>query len=114
MLSLLEDEAFFDAYFHTMPQALELHQTHETRLRANIAIAGSFRAFDSSCEATLTQVQRAEKNEAMRPALEALRTETATLFNEANELKQRWALLAEAQAGAVSVRPPCFLVSSLT
>lgn len=37
---LLEDEPCFDAYFNTMPQALELHQAYEQRLKSNIAIAG--------------------------------------------------------------------------
>lgn len=40
----------------------------------------------------------------MRPALEALRTETAKLFHEANELKTRWVLLEEAQAEGFKVR----------
>lgn len=37
---LLEDEVCFDAYFNTTPQALELHQAYEQRLKSNIAIAG--------------------------------------------------------------------------
>ena len=40
MTMLLEDDACFDAYFNTMPQALELHQACEQRLKSNIAIAG--------------------------------------------------------------------------
>lgn len=40
LTTLLEDEATFDAYFHTMPQALELQQAYEQRLKSNIALAG--------------------------------------------------------------------------
>jgi ESCRT-I complex subunit VPS37 len=40
----------------------------------------------------------------MKPALEALREDTARLFNEAEELKQRWGYLEEAQAMAYKVR----------
>lgn len=39
----------------------------------------------------------AEKNESLRPQLEALRAETARLFNEATELKDRATYLDEAQ-----------------
>lgn len=44
---LLEDEATFDAYFHTMPQALELQQAYEQRLKSNIALAGRLSLFSS-------------------------------------------------------------------
>lgn len=39
----------------------------------------------------------------MRPDLEALRSTTAQLFNEANDLKARWAMLEAAQAEAFKV-----------
>ena len=38
-----------------------------------------------------------EKNESMRPQLEALRAETSRLFNEATELKHRASYLDQAQ-----------------
>ncbi|KAM0786439.1 hypothetical protein ACM66B_001903 [Microbotryomycetes sp. NB124-2] len=91
---LLEDEAMFDAVFNTLPQALELHQTYERRLQQNIAIAN--------------------KNDSMRPGLEALRTETAALFNEANELKQRWSYLDEAQKEAFKRFMPANQMSRLS
>ncbi|KAL8277999.1 hypothetical protein RQP46_009631 [Phenoliferia psychrophenolica] len=78
MTALLEDDAYFDAFFNTMPEALPMHQAVEQRMRSNIAIA--------------------QKNEALRPNLEALRTETANLFGEVNELKARWSHLEAAQA----------------
>ncbi|BGP17770.1 hypothetical protein JCM10213v2_005812 [Rhodosporidiobolus nylandii] len=65
---LLEDPAYLDAYFNTMPQALQLHQEVEAKMRENIELA--------------------EKSEAMKPDLERLREDTARLFNEANELKR--------------------------
>ncbi|GAA5941142.1 hypothetical protein JCM10213_001728 [Rhodosporidiobolus nylandii] len=77
---LLEDPAYLDAYFNTMPQALQLHQEVEAKMRENIELA--------------------EKSEAMKPDLERLREDTARLFNEANELKVRWAYLDEAQREA--------------
>lgn len=39
----------------------------------------------------------------MRPDLEALRSTTAQLFNEANDLKARWVMLEAAQADAFKV-----------
>jgi hypothetical protein len=44
----------------------------------------------------------------MKPELERLREDTARLFNEANELKQRWAYLDDAQREAHKV---CLLCS---
>lgn len=44
----------------------------------------------------------------MKPDLERLREDTARLFNEANELKQRWAYLDDAQREAYRVRLHCF------
>ncbi|KAK4047394.1 hypothetical protein OIV83_005441 [Microbotryomycetes sp. JL201] len=91
---LLEDEAMFDAVFNTLPQALELHQAYERRLQQNIAIAN--------------------KNDSMRPGLEALRAETAALFNEANELKQRWTYIDEAQKEAFKKFLPANQMSRLS
>ena len=39
MTALLEDDAYFDAFFNTMPQALPMHQAVEQRIRSNLAIA---------------------------------------------------------------------------
>ncbi|GAA5983898.1 hypothetical protein JCM11641_006415 [Rhodosporidiobolus odoratus] len=77
MQLLLEDPAYFDAYFNTMPQALALHQEVEAKMRENIEMA--------------------ERSESMKPDLERLREDTARLFNEANEFKMRWGYLDEAQ-----------------
>ncbi|GAA5888617.1 hypothetical protein JCM6882_009021 [Rhodosporidiobolus microsporus] len=77
---LLEDPAYFDAYFNTMPQALALHQEVEGKMKENLELA--------------------EKSQAMKPDLDHLREDTARLFNEANELKVRWAYLDEAQRQA--------------
>ncbi|ORY65635.1 hypothetical protein BCR35DRAFT_308570 [Leucosporidium creatinivorum] len=90
---LLEDEATFDAYFNTMPQALELHQAYQQRLKSNIALA--------------------EKNESMRPALESLRLETSNLFTQAQDLKTRWSLLEAAQADAFKRFSPATQLSRL-
>ncbi|BGP49646.1 hypothetical protein JCM10450v2_005549 [Rhodotorula kratochvilovae] len=80
MQLLLEDAAYFDAYFNTMPQAMAYHQAVEQKMRDNLDLA--------------------EKSEAMKPELERLREDTARLFNEANDLKSRWAYLDEAQREA--------------
>ncbi|GAA5998477.1 vacuolar protein sorting family 37 protein [Rhodotorula paludigena] len=77
---LLEDPAYFDAYFNTMPQSLAYHQAVEQKMRDNIELA--------------------EKSTAMKPDLERLREDTARLFNEANDLKTRWAYLDDAQREA--------------
>ncbi|BGO95477.1 hypothetical protein NBRC10512_007732 [Rhodotorula toruloides] len=78
--TLLEDPAYFDAYFNTMSQALAYHQAIEQKMRENVDLA--------------------ERSEAMKPDLKRLREYTARLFNEANELKQRWAYLDDAQREA--------------
>lgn len=39
MTALLEDEAYYDAYFHTMQQAAEMHQLQEQRILDNLALA---------------------------------------------------------------------------
>ncbi|GAA5821145.1 hypothetical protein JCM3770_005691 [Rhodotorula araucariae] len=80
MQLLLEDAAYFDAYFNSMPQAMAYHQAVEQKMRDNLDLA--------------------EKSEAMKPDLERLREDTARLFNEANDLKVRWAYLEEAQREA--------------
>ncbi|GAA6003792.1 hypothetical protein JCM10207_003602 [Rhodosporidiobolus poonsookiae] len=74
---LLEDPAYFEAYFNSMPAALALHQQVEQAMRDNLDLA--------------------QKSEALKPDLERLREDTARLFNEANDLKVRWAYLDEAQ-----------------
>ncbi|KAM0753719.1 hypothetical protein T439DRAFT_322610 [Meredithblackwellia eburnea MCA 4105] len=78
MTALLEDEAYFDAFFNCLPQSLAQHQSLEQRIKSNLAIA--------------------QKNEGLRPQLEALRTATGNLYNEVTELKARWAHLEAAQA----------------
>ncbi|GAA5916932.1 hypothetical protein JCM8208_004034 [Rhodotorula glutinis] len=80
MQLLLEDPAYFDAYFNTMPQALAYHDAVQNKMRDNLELA--------------------QKSEAIKPDLERLREDTARLFNEANDLKQRWAYLDEAQRAA--------------
>lgn len=45
-----------------------------------------------------------ERNESLRPGLEALRQETSRLFNEANALKVQWSHLEQAQADEAQVR----------
>ncbi|POY73363.1 hypothetical protein BMF94_3700 [Rhodotorula taiwanensis] len=77
---LVDDAAYFDAYFHSTPQALNYHAQLEQKLKDNIHLA--------------------QESEAMKPALNALRDETARLFHEANDLKQQAAYLTEAQLDA--------------
>ncbi|GAA6060684.1 hypothetical protein JCM10212_005066 [Sporobolomyces blumeae] len=77
MLMLLDDSAYFDAYFNTMPQALTLHEAVEHQIKDNLELA--------------------QKSQEMKPELDKLRSETADLFDEANALKSRAQDLAEAQ-----------------
>lgn len=42
MTNLLEDDNYFDAYFNTTPQALELQNALELRLKGNIELARMF------------------------------------------------------------------------
>lgn len=39
--TLLEDPAYFDAYFNTMSQALAYHQAIEQKMRENVDLAGA-------------------------------------------------------------------------
>ncbi|GAA5990114.1 hypothetical protein JCM10908_005826 [Rhodotorula pacifica] len=74
---LLEDQAYFDAYFGTSSQARAYHDAVEQKMAQNIDLA--------------------QKSEALKPALDALRDDTARLFHEANDLKQQWSYLEQAQ-----------------
>ncbi|GAA5858711.1 hypothetical protein JCM1840_006526 [Sporobolomyces johnsonii] len=77
---LLEDPAYFDAYFNTMPHALALHQQLEAATRRNLDLAN--------------------ESQALKPELDRLRHETEALFDEATALKQRWTSLDQAQHDA--------------
>ncbi|GAA5880070.1 hypothetical protein JCM3774_003298 [Rhodotorula dairenensis] len=77
---LLEDQAYFDAYFNTSPQATAYHDAVQQKLQQNIDLA--------------------HKSDALKPALDALRDDTARVFHEANDLKQQWAYLEQAQHDA--------------
>ena len=77
---LLEDEAYFDAYFGTSPQALAYHDAVQQKMQQNIHLA--------------------QQSEALKPQLDALREDTARCFHDANDLKQQWAHLEQAQQEA--------------
>ncbi|CEQ41559.1 SPOSA6832_03287 [Sporobolomyces salmonicolor] len=77
---LLEDPAYFDAYFNTMPEALALHRQVESATRRNLELA--------------------DQSQAMKPELDRLRHETEALFTEATDLKLRWSYLDQAQHDA--------------
>ncbi|GAA5824032.1 hypothetical protein JCM5353_007066 [Sporobolomyces roseus] len=80
---LLEDPAYFDAWFHTqLPQARQLHEAVETRINENLELA--------------------QKSQELKPELEALRRETKDLFDEASDLKLRSHYLSEAQQSSYS------------
>lgn len=114
--TLLEDPAYFDAYFNTMPQALAYHEAIEQKMCENVELAGSLAPLASRLSPGTDgpfALTPAEKSEAMKPDLERLREDTARLFNEANELKQRWAYLDDAQREAHKVRLFCFRCGSL-
>ena len=83
ILALLSDDAHYDAVLHTLPQADALLRAHASKIDANI--------------------QLAEQNQRLRPALEQLRQETARAFDEANELKERWTYIDQAQQDAFKV-----------
>lgn len=71
-----EDDAFFEAFFHSLPQVTQLYEQHASLLQANEAKASS-------------------NNELQKP-LEELRTETQGLFDRAKALEAEWPRL-EAQ-----------------
>lgn len=77
---LLEDDAYFDAYFNTSPQALAYHDAVQRKMQQNIHLA--------------------RESEALKPQLDALRQDTARCFHDATDLKQQWALLEQAQQDA--------------
>lgn len=77
---LLEDPAYFDAYFHTAPPAVPYHDAVQHKLEQNIDLA---RASD-----------------ALKPKLDALRADTARAFHDAKDLQQQWAHLERAQEDA--------------
>lgn len=62
--ALLEDDTYFDAFFNTMPQAREMHQAHERRLRDNIGLAGELSWRKSGREGVLTRARREERGDA--------------------------------------------------
>lgn len=63
--------AYFEAFFHTLPQTQALYTVHADLLRANEA--------------------KAARNLERQPALEALRAETQQLFDRAKSLEAEWA-----------------------
>lgn len=64
--------AFFEAFFHTLPQTSSLYAAHAELLRANES--------------------KAQRNLALQPALEELRKETLHLFERAKALEAEGAL----------------------
>lgn len=99
---LVDDAAYFDAYFHSTPQALNYHAQLEQKLKDNIHLARESSLPVSAARDPIahSSVPLTEESEAMKPALNALRDETARLFHEANDLKQQAAYLTEAQLDA--------------
>lgn len=75
---LLEDPAYFDAYFSTLDRARSCHTALASKLQANIDLA--------------------QDSEELKPALQHLRHDTARLFHEAQDLLHtQWPLLEHAQ-----------------
>ena len=79
--SVSPNAAYFEAFFHALPQTTTLYTTHLELLR--------------------TVESKAERNLSQQPSLEALRSETMHLFERAKALEADWAKrepqLAEAQ-----------------
>ncbi|PWN53371.1 hypothetical protein IE53DRAFT_373042 [Violaceomyces palustris] len=65
-----KDEAYFEAFFHCMPQVRHLYQQHEALLKEN--------------------ERKAAQNMSLQPPLEALRRETQELFDRAKALDEEW------------------------
>lgn len=69
--SFSPNQAFFEAFFHSLPQTQSLYRAHADLLRTNEA--------------------KAQRNLERQPALEALRQETLHLFERAKALEDEWA-----------------------
>lgn len=78
MQLLLDDQDYFDAFFHTrIPQAVDLDQAVSLQIQRNLDLA--------------------QQSQALKPELDELRRETQALFEQAQELRTRSHYLAEAQ-----------------
>lgn len=62
--------AYFEAFFHSLPQTRSLYEAHAALLRTNES--------------------KAARNLERQPALEALRSETQQLFDRAKSLEAQW------------------------
>ncbi|CDR88047.1 uncharacterized protein SPSC_03633 [Sporisorium scitamineum] len=69
--SIGPNQAFFEAFLHSLPQTQALYRTHADLLRSNEA--------------------KAQRNLERQAPLEALRTETQQLFDRAKSLEAEWA-----------------------
>uniref|UniRef100_V5ESY3 VPS37 C-terminal domain-containing protein n=1 Tax=Kalmanozyma brasiliensis (strain GHG001) TaxID=1365824 RepID=V5ESY3_KALBG len=81
--SISPNQAFFEAFFHSLPQAQSLYRVHADLLRTNEA--------------------KATRNMERQVPLQALRTETQQLFDRAKSLEAEWAT-REAQLNEVQKR----------
>ncbi|SNX82718.1 uncharacterized protein MEPE_01424 [Melanopsichium pennsylvanicum] len=75
--------AYFEAFFHSLPKTQSLYSSHASLLRAN--------------------EEKAARNLALQPDLEALRAETQALFDRAKALEAEWAT-KEAQLNELQKR----------
>ncbi|KAJ1039415.1 hypothetical protein NDA11_001628 [Ustilago hordei] len=71
--SITPDQAFFEAFFHSLPQTQLLYRSHADLLRLNES--------------------KASRNLERQPELESLRSETLTLFNRAKSFESDWTRL---------------------
>ncbi|EPQ28357.1 uncharacterized protein PFL1_04184 [Pseudozyma flocculosa PF-1] len=67
---LQRDQAYFEAFFHSLPQVRQLYHQHAQLLRQN--------------------EDKARQNTALQQPLEALRAETQQLFDRATALQAQW------------------------
>lgn len=85
-----EDEAFFEAFFHSLPQVKQLYEQHSSLLKENEV--------------------KARANTELQQPLEELRTETQSLFDRAKALEAEWPRL-EAQMNEESKVRYCAILA---
>lgn len=107
MQELLNNPQYFQAYLSTLRPFIQMQEERKAALQANVAATGE-QPFALGDRPYLSD-EWPEQNMALQPELEALRSEAARTFNEAHELKDRFAALEAHQQHAAQVLPNhCF------
>ena len=108
---MLNNPAYYEAVFNSLPQVKTMFQTQSELGRANEEIASEY-AVALIHESVLRWVVRAEGNLQLQNELYALRAETKDAFDRAKALEARWKELEREQRDVYQVcNPSAFLGS---